>query len=72
EAGFKGVPDDNILVGIKDTPGELGRISRQLSENDIDIRAITMIEQNEGTNIVAIVTDRDAKAKEILDEILVK
>ncbi|MCG8619757.1 MAG: hypothetical protein MI802_26335 [Desulfobacterales bacterium] len=72
EAGFKGVPDDNILVGIKDTPGELGRISRQLSENDIDIRAITMIEQNEGTNIVAIVTDRDAKAKEILDDILVK
>ncbi|HCY88479.1 MAG TPA: hypothetical protein DHV36_25310 [Desulfobacteraceae bacterium] len=72
EAGFKGVPDDNILVGIKDTPGELGRISRQLSENDIDIRAITMIEQNQGINIVAIVTDRDAKAKEILDDILVK
>ena len=72
ESGFKAMPDENILVRIKDTPGELGRVSRQLTESDIDIRAITMIEQNEGTNIVAIVTDRDAKAKEVLKDILVK
>ncbi len=72
DAGFRSVPDENILVKIDDKPGALGRISRTLSENDINIRGITMIEQNEGTNIVAIVTDQDDKAREILSDTLVK
>lgn len=72
ESGFKAVPDENVLVRIDDRPGALARISRTLSENDIDIRAITMIEQNKGFNIVAIVTDNDARAREILDPALVK
>jgi hypothetical protein len=72
ESGFKAVPDENILVRIEDTPGSLGRISRTLSENRIDIRGITMIEQNQGFNIVAIVTDQDARAREILKDVLVE
>lgn len=72
DAGFKAVPDDNILVRIDDTPGALARISRTLSENDIDIRGITMMEQNQGFNIVAIVTDKDEKARKILDHALVR
>jgi len=71
ESGFKSVPDDNILVRIDDTPGALGRISRTLSENNIDIRGITMMEQNDGFNIVAIVTDQDEKARSILKKDLV-
>ena len=72
ESGFKAVSDENILMRIEDTPGALGRISRTLSENDIDIRAITMIEQNQGSNIVAIVTDQDERARKILKDALVK
>jgi hypothetical protein len=72
ESGFKAVPDENILVRIEDTPGSLGRISRTLSENRIDIRGITMIEQNQGFNIVAIVTDQDVRAREILTDVLVE
>lgn len=72
ESGFKAVPDENILVRIDDKPGALGRVSRTLSENDIDIRGITMMEQNEGFNIVAIVTDKDDKARQILNLTLVK
>jgi hypothetical protein len=72
EAEFKAVPDENILVRIDDVPGALGRISRTLSESNINIRGITMIEQNQGSNIVAIVTDQDVKARKILKEALVK
>jgi hypothetical protein len=72
ESGFKAVSDENILMRIDDTPGALGRISRTLSENDINIRGITMIEQNQGSNIVAIVTDQDEKARKILKDALVK
>ncbi len=72
ESGFKAVPDENILVRIDDKPGALAQVSRTLSESSIDIRAITMIEQSEGANIVAIVTDQDDKAREILSHALVK
>ena len=72
ESGFKALPDENILVRIKDKPGALGHISRTLSEKNINIRNITMIEQNEGSNIVAIVTDKDAETREILHDALVK
>ena len=72
ESGFKSVPDEHILVRLDDKPGALGRISHTLSENNINIRNITMIEQNEGSTIVAIVTDNDTKTSEILNEALVK
>jgi hypothetical protein len=72
ESGLKAVSDENILVRINDKPGSLGRISRTLSENNIDIRGISMIEQNEGKNIVAIVTNKDDKARKILNNILVE
>ncbi len=72
ESGLKAVSDENILVRINDKPGSLGRISRTLSENNIDIRGISMIEQNEGKNIVAIVTNKDDEARKILNNILVE
>ena len=72
ESEFKAVPDDNILVRIDDVPGALGCISRTLSEHNINIRGITMIEQNQGSNIVAIVTDQDKKTRKILKDALVK
>ena len=72
EAGFKSVPNENILVIVDDKPGALARLSRMLSEKNIDIRSITMIKQNESSNIVAIVTDQDAKARELLEDILVQ
>lgn len=72
EGGFKAVSDGNILVRIDDKPGALGRIARTLSESDIDIRGISMIEQNQGSNIVSIVTDKDGKAREILKDVLLE
>jgi hypothetical protein len=72
EAGFKAVSDENILVRVDDAPGRLGRISRTLSENNIDIRGIAMIEQNQGFNIVSIITDNDAKTRQILKDVLVE
>jgi len=72
ESSFKAVSNENILVRIDDKPGALGLVSRTLSENDIDIRGITMIEQNKGFNIVAIVTDQDDKARKILGHTLVQ
>jgi hypothetical protein len=50
----------------------MARISSTLSENNINILGITMIEQNKGFNIIVIATDQDAKARKILQDTLVK
>ncbi len=71
EAGIKAVSDENILVRVDDAPGALGRISRTLSESNIDIRGISMLEQNNGFNIVSIITDNDAKTRQVLKDVLV-
>ena len=71
-AEFKAVSDDNILVRVDDAPGTLGQISRTLSENNIDIRGISMIEQNQGFNIVSITTDDDANTRQVLKDVLMK
>ncbi len=71
EAGIKAVSDENILVRVDDAPGTLGQISRTLSESNIDIRGISMLEQNHGFNIVSIITDNDAKTRQVLKDILV-
>ena len=47
-----------IRIITKDRKGLLTEVSELVGQN--------------GINILSIVTDRDAKAKEILDEILVK
>lgn len=72
EAGYRAVPDENILVRIADRPGELARISRLLYDDDVDIRSITMMELGETENVVAIVTDKDGKAKIILKPFLIE
>lgn len=72
EAGYRAVPDESILVEIKDKPGELGLLSRLLYEDDIDIRSITMMEQCEEENVVAIVTDNDNRARKTLKKFLIK
>lgn len=71
ESGVKAVSDENILVRVDDAPGALGRISRTLSESSIDIRGISMLEQNNGFNIVSIITDNDAKTRQVLKDVLV-
>lgn len=71
EAGVKAVSGENILVRVNDAPGALGQISRTLSESNIDIRGISMLEQNDGFNIVSIITDNDAKTRQVLKDVLV-
>lgn len=70
-AGYKAVPMENILVRVEDRPGALARVSRRLSDMSIDIRGITMVQQCEGFNIIAITTDNDGQARKVLSDILV-
>ena len=69
--GYTAISNENILVRVKDRPGALAAISRQLSDSDIDIRGITMVNCDIEENIIAISTDQDEKARILLKDLLI-
>lgn len=71
ENGYTAISSENILVRVKDRPGALAAISRRLSDSNIDIRGITMVNCDLGENIIAIATDQDETARELLKDLLI-
>ena len=71
QAGYKTVTDNSVLLRVKDEPGALARLSRQISEQGIDTRAITMLHQDKGFTIAAISTDNNGEVRQMFKEILV-
>ena len=72
DKGYQAVSDDVIVLRIADQPGSLARIARSLTENDVDIRGVTMIQRADDFCIVAVATDNQALASEILQEQLLE
>lgn len=68
ETEFQAVPEEVVLLRIDDEPGGLARISRRLADNDIGIRAMTMVDRSEGHCVVALHADDNEKAREVLGE----
>ncbi len=72
DAGYQAVSDDVLVLRIPDQPGNLARIARNLADNNLDIRGLTMIQRVEDFCIVAVATDNQALASEILREQLLE
>ena len=72
DKGYQAVSDDVIVLRIADQSGSLARIARSLAENDVDIRGVTMIQRADNFCIVAVATDNQALASEILQEQLLE
>ena len=71
EAGFKVFANEQILVQINDHPGALAELSRTLANVQVDIRSIHFLEREEDQCIVALETDNDFSAKQVLRDMLV-
>jgi len=66
--GLTVVTEDVLLLRIPDRPGALADISRQLAEADIEIRAITMVQQGETENIVALACEAPERTRTLLGD----
>lgn len=71
EAGFKVFPHEQILVGIEDKPGALAEISRRLANAQVDIRSIHFVNRKGDLCLVALETENDFRARQVLREMLV-
>jgi hypothetical protein len=70
-AGFKVFPHEQILIGIEDQPGALAEISRRLANAQVDIRSIHFVNRKKDLCIVALETENDFRARQVLQEMLV-
>lgn len=66
-AGYHAVTEDVLLARIEDRPGALAQLSRRLMEAQLDIRGLNMVQRNDGWAVVAIATNDNARAREVLE-----
>lgn len=67
-AGYGAVTDDVVLARIEDKPGALARVSRRLADEQVNIRALHHVRRDAGFAVVAIATDNNARARELLGD----
>lgn len=65
-AGFRVVDKHNILLRLKDRPGELAKVSRKLADADINIKNVYILDAAKNEKILAMDTSDNAKAKTVL------
>ncbi len=54
DAGYTAVADDSLLLRLKDEPGALARVSRQLSDAGINIQSLHILDRKDGFSTVAL------------------
>lgn len=68
DAGYHAVSDDVLLARIEDRPGSLAALSRRLADARLDIRSLHHVRRESGFALVAVSTDDNARARELLGE----
>ena len=71
DAGFKVFANEQILVRVKDQPGALADISRRLANVQVDIHSIHIVNREGEHCILALATENDFSARQVLQDLLV-
>ncbi|WP_018151707.1 ACT domain-containing protein [Leeia oryzae] len=69
--GFQIVTDDVITLKLQDQPGALAQVTRQLSDAGLSIRGISTLQRHGGVCYVALSTDDDVKARQLMKPLVV-
>ena len=68
EERFQVMPQEVLLIAVKDKPGELAKIAVLLSEANVNVRSMRIVKRHEGISICAIVPEPEDLAKAVLAE----
>ncbi len=69
-AGFRVVDKHNLLLRLKDRPGELAKVSRKLADSGINIKNVYILDAAKDEKIMAMDTSDNDKAKTVLKSYL--
>lgn len=66
KGGFRYSTSEVLVVKVNDIPGELGKVTRRIARNGIDIECIYLLSKQKGIMELAIKADNIAKAQRAL------
>lgn len=64
--GFRVIDRNNLLLKLKDKPGELAKVSRKLADSGISIRNVYILDAEKNEKILAMDTSDNDKARKML------
>ena len=64
--GYRVMSSDNLLVKLKDSPGELSKLSKSLADGGVNIENIHMLTRDKETAVFSLKVDKTTKAEKIL------
>jgi hypothetical protein len=71
EEGFRVITQDTLLIRLQDRPGALATVAVRLKDAGLDLRSMHILSRHEGGTIVSLVSSDNAKAAEVLKDVLV-
>jgi hypothetical protein len=71
DAGFRAVTQSTLLIRLDDKPGALATVAARLRDAGIDLRSMHIVRRAENVSIASLVADDNAKAAEILKDVLI-
>ena len=72
EEQFHVVTDDAVLLRIEDKPGGLALVAKRLAEQQIAIRAMTVVQRHDGYTIMAVGADDIAAVRRLMLDLVVQ
>ena len=71
DSGYRVIASQSLLIRLGQQPGTLARLSRELAENEIEIRSMHIVNRGEDEALVALEVDSPGLARELLKNRLV-
>ena len=71
ESGFHAVTQDTLLIRLEDKPGALATIALRLRDAGLDLRSMHILRRSEAGTMASLVASDNAKAAEVLQDVLV-
>lgn len=68
--GFEPEVTDILILSLKDSPGELGKTTRKIAHEKIDVKSLYLLEREEGEVKIAIETNNPERTREKIDKVL--
>lgn len=63
---YKVLEADVVVVHVPDTPGELSKMSKMLSEEGVNIESVHMLSRGDGITMYSLKLDKQAKGEKLL------
>ena len=64
--GYKVLESEIFVVKLKDEPGQLSGLSKELSDAGVSISSLYVVARDKGATVVALRVDKPHKAKKVL------